>query len=310
MKRVRSIVGRDPGADTASPHWIAPRDPYAGDEALLWPGDYSDYVRHSIRLASEPLLNAAEYASIDLEFERTYRAILDGDRPYAAIEPFVDPLLLGGELVHDRRPPGRAMMVIEDRRLADIAENQLPGVGLVGPDRIMGPWADEPIPRWLRIQVGAVMAFVPEVEPGVPPWARAIKRRPRPETPVRQSLRVMARSAPCLWAVDGDAVSPLIPLGAVFQHSGSVVGLPPVSTVIGRLVDTDHGLRMAAAIPLIRRPSTEAIEARLRLEWLRLRRRERRLSMEDMLRERSEVLYRACMEWLWLTFRDGEDHPW
>ena len=310
MKRVQSVVGRDPGADTASPEWLSLRDPYCGDEALLWPGAYSDYVAHSHRMGIAPALKADEYAVIDLEFERVHRAILDGDAPHSAIDAFIEPLLLGGEMVHDRRPPGRAMMCMDDVRLADIAENQLPEVGLVGPDRILGPWADEPIPQWLRVQVGAVMAFVPELEPGVPPWARAIKRRPRPETAVRQSLRVMARTAPCLWAVDGDRATPLLPLGRAFQHTGPVRNAPPVSTVIGRLVTTEDGLHFAAAIPLIRRPPSDVIVRRLRLEWLRLRRRERRLSIEDTLRERSEVLYRSCMEWLWLEFMNGGERPW
>lgn len=310
MKRVQSIVGRSPAADTASPHWIAMRDPYAGDEAIVWPGHFSDYLRHAERTGTTATLSAEEYAALDLEFERVYRAILDGDEPYEAINPFVETLLLGGELVHDRRPPGTAMTDISDVQLADIAENQLPGVGLVGPDRIVGPWADEPLPRWLRVQIGAVMAFVPEVDPGVPPWARAIKRRPRPPTEIRQSLRVMARSAPCLWSVDGDRVEALLPLGRVFKHSGPIRNLPPVGIVLGRVVDTAKGPRMVASIPLIRRPPVEAIERRIRLEWLRLRRRERRLSFEDTLRERSEVLYRSCMEWLWLHCEGSDTRPW
>ena len=100
MKRVQSIVGRDPGADTASPEWLSLRDPYCGDEALLWPGDYSDYVEHSHRLGIVPAMEADEYATLDLEFERVYRAILDGDARHSAIDAFIEPLLLGGEMVH------------------------------------------------------------------------------------------------------------------------------------------------------------------------------------------------------------------
>jgi hypothetical protein len=49
---------------------------------------------------------------------------------------------------------------------------------------------------------------------------------------------------------------------------------------------------------------------RLDLELLRLRRRERRLSWEVMLRERSEVLYRTACEWLWMVLRDTDEVPW
>ena len=308
MKNVRSIVGRHPDQDTASPHIITPWDPYAGDEALVWPGDHADYLRHAARTGVDAELDIEQYAALDLAFEHTYRDILDGRQPWSAVEPLLAPLLIGGPLKHDGRPPGVVQTVLDDHFLADIAENQLPQVGLVGPGRILGPWSDEPTPRWVRIQVGAIMAFVPEVDPGVPPWARAIKHRPRPETAVRASVRVMARTPPMLWAVDGDQLTPMLPLGHHFVPSGAVRGVPSVPAVIGRVVASPEGYFLSASLPLIRRPDPAVILRRLRIEWLRLCRRERRLSLEDTLRERSEVLYRSCMEWLWLQLEGAS--PW
>jgi hypothetical protein len=310
MKTVRSIVGRHPDQDTASPHRLTAYDPYCGDEALLWPGDYDDYLRHSARVGSPPLLDSAEYTALDLEFERVYRDILDGSAPWSAIEPLTEPLLIAGAIKHDGRPPGRVMCMVDDVTLADISENQLPQVGLVGPDRILGPWSDESLPAWVRVQMGAIMAFVPEVDPGVPPWARAIKRKPRPETTIRQSLRVMARTPPMLWAVQGDTLSPMLPLGKHFIPVGPVQGVPPVPAVIGRVVASEQGYFLAASLPLMRRPPADLITRRIRLEWLRLRRRERRLSIEDTLRERSEVLYRSCLEWLWLQLEGSSGSAW
>ena len=304
MRSVRSIVGRHPDQDTASPHSIAPRDPYAGDEALIWPGDYTDYLRHAERTNFHSPMSEASYAALDLRFERVYRAILDGDAPYSAIDDLLEPLLIAGPLKYDGRPPGIAALVIGDRQLADIAENQLPQVGIVGPDRILGPWADEPMGRWQRVQIGAVMAFVPEVDPGVPPWARAIKRRPRPDADVRQSLRVMARTPPMLWSVDGASLSPMLPMAPHFRVDGPVHGVPDVPAVIGRVVNHADGPYLSASMPLTRRPVPEVILRRVLLEWRRLRRRERRLSLEDTLRERSEVLYRSAFEWLYVTQLD------
>ena len=311
MKTVRSIVGRHPDQDTASPHWIAPRDPYSGDEALIWPGSHKDYLAHAERLGlSEGLLGEVDYAALDLKFEEVYRSILDGEATMDAVDVYTGPLLTSGPLKHDGRPPGVALVEVSDTVLADIAENQLPQVGLIGPDRILGPWADEPVPRWLRVQVAAVMAFVPEVEPGVPPWARTVKRRPRPPSAVRQSLRIMARTPPSLWAVQDGALTSLLPLGPQFMPKGPVRNVPDVPAVIGRVVADDQGYYLAASVPLIRTPPPDRILARVRLEWLRLRRRERRLSLEDALRERSEVLYRSCLEWLWLQLSNQTDPAW
>lgn len=310
MKTVRSIVGKSPVAITASPHTIAPMDPYAGDEALVWLGSHQDYLRHAERSGVEPNLDPEAYAFLDLEFERVYRAILDGQAHWSDIEPLAEALLLGHELTHDQRPPGEALAPIPDQQLADIAENHLPGVGLVGPGRIVGPWADEPLPAWLRVQVGAIMAFVPEVDPGVPSWARAIKRKPRPPTEVRQTLRVMARAAPNVWVVHGDELVPLLPIGKHFLPRGPVLGVPDVPAVVGRVVHGQQGPFLVASVPLLRVPPFEVIERRVRLEWLRLRRRERRLTWEDALRERSEVLYRSCCEWLWLQLAETDTRPW
>ena len=70
MKTVRSIVGKSPIASTASPHLIAPMDPYAGDEALVWVGSHEDYLRHGERIGVKPDLDLEAYALVDLEFER------------------------------------------------------------------------------------------------------------------------------------------------------------------------------------------------------------------------------------------------
>ena len=111
-----------------------------------------------------------------------------------------------------------------------------------------------------------------------------------------------------LWAVDGDQLTPMLPLGHHFVPSGAVRGVPSVPAVIGRVVASPEGYFLSASLPLIRRPDPAVILRRLRIEWLRLCRRERRLSLEDTLRERSEGLYRSCMEWLWLQLEGAS--PW
>ena len=310
MRKVQSIVGRDPALDSASPYRVALRDPYAGDEALCWSGSYDNYLRHMAWLGSEEAMGADQYAALDLEFERVYRKILDGEAPWEAIDPLSAALQVDFRVRTDRRPPGVAETVVTDAQMSDITENQLPQVGQIAPDRFLGPWADEPLPRWVRVQVAAAMVFVPELDPGVAPWARRIKRKPMPEPPVRQTLRIMARTPPMLWEVNGDRLTPLLPLGPRFLPEGPVRGIPDVPAVLGRVIACREGAYLAASLPLIRRPPVSVIERRLRLEYFRLRRRERRLSWEDLLRERGEVLYRSCFEWLWLQMMDGDGRPW
>ena len=131
-----------------------------------------------------------------------------------------------------------------------------------------------------------------------------------PSAPVRQTLRVMARTPPMLWKVKGHTLEPMLPLGERFMARGPIAGLPNVPAVIGRAIATKQGTYLAATLPLMRMPPADVIHRRLWLEYLRLRRRERRLSWEDLLRERGEVLYRSCFEWLWLQLEAGDSSPW
>jgi hypothetical protein len=310
MRKVRSIVGRDPCLDSAPPYRLTSRDPYAGDEALLWKGSYENYLLHMAWIDRDDPMGPEQYQALDLEFELVYRRVLDGDVPWSAIEDVAAALMVNGPLRHDRRPAGVAEEVVSDEQMSDITENQLPQVGLVAPDRFLGPWADEPLPRWVRVQVAAAMMFVPELDPGVPAWARRIKRKPMPSAPVRQSVRVISRTPPMVWKVDGDHLEPLLPLGERFMPCGPIAGIPDVPAVIGRVIACEAGSYLAAGLPLIRLPPVSVIERRLRLELLRLRRGERRLSWEDVLRERGEVLYRSCFEWLWLQLANGDSPPW
>ena len=310
MRKVQSIIGRDPALDTASPHRLSQRDPYAGDERLLWLGEYDNYLRHMAWMGTDNVMSAEDYAVHDVHFEDVYQRILDGDEDWSAISSLADALQVNSPIRHDRRPAGEAHVRIHDAQLSDITENQLPQVGIIAPDRFLGPWADEMVPRWVRVQVAAAMAFVPELDPGVAPWARRIKRKPMPQRPVRISLRVIARTPPMLWTIQNQDLRPLLPLGERFLPKDSVADLPDVPAILGRYIQCESGSFLAASLPLIRVPPAEVIHRRLHLEYLRLRRRERRLSWEDMLRERSEVLYRSCLEWLWLQLSDGDSSPW
>ena len=110
-----------------------------------------------------------------------------------------------------------------------------------------------------------------------------------------------------MWAVEGSDLRPHAAHSVSVSAEGTdCASVPDVPAVIGRVVNHADGPYLSASMPLIRRPPPEIILRRVLLEWRRLRRRERRLSLEeDTLRERSEVLYRSAFEWLYVTQLDG-----
>ncbi len=311
MRRVQGLAIPAADLDRAWPIADLRRDPWAGDEALAMEGSFQDYLTHCERIGAAPSLDEEAHRSWDECFEVTYRAILDGRAPHEAIEESATKLMVWGPRAHDKRPLPPAGLPLETSQLSDMAENQLPQAGHIAPDRVLGPWADEPVPGWVRVIAAAVLAFAPEVPPGVPAWTRSIKRRPRPPHEQRVAIRAMARTPPMLWRIEGPgSVVPHLPLGDRQIPSAPIEGLPDSCAVIGRAVWTGTHWEMCVALPLPRIPPAKMLVRRLDLELLRLRRRERRLSWEVMLRERSEVLYRTACEWLWMVLRDTDEVPW
>ena len=116
-----------------------------------------------------------------------------------------------------------------------------------------------------------------------------------------------------IWCIGGgDTVRPHLPLAPLAVPDGPVAGLPTTPAVVGRAVRTPDGWRLVAGLPMPQVPPADPVRARLKLELIRLRRRERRLTWEDLLRERSEVLYRTACEWLYeqLAHERGAEPPW
>ena len=77
------------------------------------------------------------------------------------------------------------------------------------------------------------------------------------------------------------------------------------AVVVGRAVPRADGRWMGlAALGLPEPPPARVLARRLKLEMWRLLRHERRATWEDLLRRRSEVLYRTCATWCWLRTED------
>lgn len=293
----------------AWPYPLWPRDPWAGDEATPEPADYKNYLDFGVR-EGEAALPEDEWRALDEGFMRLYRAVLDGEQPWSALDAPARRLGLAGPASHDRRPLDQAPERISDAVLADHVEDWMPDVGLLSRDRVLGPWSDERLPAWVRRVAGASVAFSKLVNPGVSPVHRVGRARPKPERPHRIALRIIGESPPCVWSVGADgSLTPVIPISRHARPAGPVSGVPRAPAVIGRAVKGPDGWFLSAALPLPGAPPRAGLVRRLMLELLRHRRIERRASWEDLLRGRSELVYRSALSWAWLQLKDGEA-PW
>jgi hypothetical protein len=292
--KLTAFTGPMHAIDRAWPESLDPLDPYGGDEVLEALGSFDNYQEYS---RGEKLEQAA-WAEWDARFCTAMRSILRGIDAHQELALSARMLQIDHEPTHDKRPPRVAPMPISDSRLSDAVENWVPDIGVVAPDRVLGPWADEPIPRWLRSLCGKVLSFSPLLAPAVRPMGRECRSRPRPHLDQRRCMIAMLRAPTMLWWTD--PLESALPISDRWAPSGEVSGLPSSPAFIGRIYRSVEGWHACCVMPLPLRPDPSPLEARLRLELMRLRRFERRMTWEDLLRDRGEVVYRSLCEQLWL----------
>ncbi|MDP2306278.1 MAG: hypothetical protein Q8P18_09655 [Pseudomonadota bacterium] len=259
---------------------LADGDPASGDEALFEPGSYLNYQRYG---GAE--LDAPAYLAAEVAFHGRALAVLQGDAPWA------DPELIRLAAIlkidhpphHDVRPPRIAEVLVPDEVFSDIVEDLVPDYAVLT-ERITGD--DRPA----TVPVVGALAFVPMT---------ADSRRPidwwceeEDDRALVRAARVVDASPPGLFR---DGV-PLLPYPERFVPTGLDQNPAPAGVYVGRPYLIASGWAWSTCVRLPRVPTLAAVSRRLGLELWQHRRTERRASVEDCLRARPEVFYRACFE--------------
>lgn len=308
MSRWRTALEPSPELTNVVPALLAPGDPWAGDEVAPAPATYEGYLRYC---PHTPPISAADHARHDAAFREAYRAVLDGRAPWSALSAPVAALGLDFPPKLDRRPGPMAFGAVTDGTLAEMCEDYVPDIGVFATERVLGPFSEGPLPRRLRTLSGAVMAFAPLLRGGVMPLARAVINKPKPAKELGDAIRATVRTPPMLWRRDGAGWAPAIALSDRLLPQGAIAGAPEAPAFVGRVVRAPDGTGwVAVALPLPALPEPAIVERRLMLELWRLRRHDVRVTWEDMLRERGEVLYRIVAEWCWLHHREAALALW
>jgi hypothetical protein len=235
-------------------------------------------------------------------------------------DPFDDPHVVAGEHVrwrHDRRPLERAARIPTTEELLRVATDIAVGAGAEGPDRVLGPWADEldanvPAHRLaLRIATAAT-CFMDSDEDLRTPMEQWSRRSPIPPRALRASFRAVEHAPWSIWTLvsqepggggggwrlqDLVGIAPIfVPDAPVRLEGGALVEPMPGDAVAARMVPTTAGWVAAMAIVVRGSPSRALVKRWRDAELLRRRPRE----LEAMLRSDGHVLARRLCEWHWL----------
>ena len=215
----------------------------------------------------------------------------------------------------DRSPPLIAERLPSDRWFSDLAEDQVPEIGLFAPERVLGPYAGECPQAGARLLAAGVMAFSAFRAPMVRPVDRWYRDRRGAPARDRAVVRATDRAPPSLWRAGADGWHSLLPLPRRLRPRGAVRLLPlweagALRRVCGgcwvaRVFPGPQGAWYAAlALPLPVEIDPAALRARLVLELWRARCAAPGLSWIELLRQRGEVVYRSSCERAWLAQED------
>jgi len=303
LTRLAAQWALPPNIEKAWPEEVRPGDPFGGDEGLPDPGSYEQYCAW----VKPALLDPDRFRALDDAFLDTYFAVLSGELPWGSTDEMAHELVIDHPLRHDKRPARPSLAPISDDVLCDLTEDWVPGLGVLAPPRVVGPWAMLDLPRRVRIVCGASMAFAPLFPPSIRPMSRPCRTKPKSSTELRSALIAALRSPAMLWTPTKDGgLEPMLPLARRSRPEGEVAGVPDAPAVIGRAVPlTDGGWFLSCALPLPELPDPDVLLRRLELEYRRLRRHDRRMTWEDLLRDRGEVVARTACEWLWVHSPDA-----
>lgn len=274
-------------------------DCWGGDEYLF---DASDFENHCA-FTGKPLENKEAYEKLDRRFmERWFEVVRKGlDRSDASLQDMAHQLGLPATPHHDKRPAKQAPIPLDALQVWEMLENGVPDVVMIALDRVLGPYADEALHRDLHRVAVEAFAFSPTVDIGLPARTRWAQDVLRPSPDVRAAMRAFEHSPAMLWELNdqGDC-TPLLPLAEAHCPSGPICGnaasLPRCEgqSLLARIAPIDGGAWQILGGLWVHAPPLEGLLERLELEHLRLARHERRLTWEDLLRSRAELLYRLC----------------
>ncbi len=273
----------EPGAPTSTATVVG--DPHAVGVVRPPPASSPDDSWHLFGVAVPPEQRAATEA----RFGTLCDEVLAGTRPWACPELRVlaGVLKVDAGVRHDRRPPVHAApRELPDSLLAEITEDFVPDAGVLVEAATAG-WsgADGTV-------AAAVLAFTPTAVDGRRPVHCWEDEEERDRVGV-VAVRVLDASPPGVF-VDGVSLLPRPPR---WQPTGPA----PSGVVVARPWRVDDGeagrpWRWSCVQRLPAAPDLRVLWRRLVLELWRARLGERRMTFEDLLRQRPEVLYRAAIE--------------
>jgi len=198
----------------------------------------------------------------------------------------------------ENSPPVSAKILLPLELLSNICEDYIPHIGLFIDELL---WA-ETYRGDLRVLGGAIASTLPLMKHGHTPLYKIANQHPRLRPPLHQSLTAHYRTPTMLWQKSGSTAIPMLPLGKQY-HPNKVDNIDDIESdfFIAKVIHIDNqqytGTLAHLVLPVDNGLALQSfLQNRLQIAWYRYRRHNSKICYEDILRERSDILYRSAFE--------------
>lgn len=266
---------------------------YSGDHGVLHALKYETFQK-----LHPDSLNHADWLETDDTFQKEYRSCIEGhvfkDDTWRG---FCQKLHLQFELKHDSCQILLAHMPLSNALLSDICEDHLPQIGLFVDELIFGPLTQKRLPNPMRQLAGAVCSTLPLLRHGHSAVVKLSTQRPRATEAIHGSLTAHQRTPFMLWKrTELNGAMPLLPIGEQYIPDSIVENIPDSPYFIGKIIKTPENFAVTCGMGISDASLLQKILLpRLKIEWIRYQRYSK-ITWEDILRERGDVLYRTASE--------------
>ena len=195
--------------------------------------------------------------------------------------------------------PVRAQTLLSLELMSNICEDYIPHIGLFMDELLWN--GQNRLDLWML--GGAIASTLPLLKHSHCPLYKISEQQPKLRESLHKSLTAHHRTPTMLWQREGDTAIPMLPIGKQYipdkvDNLDSIHSQFFIAKIIYMTGDTSHW-NANFILPVSRESVFELqsfLQTRLLIAWFRYRRHNNKICFEDILRERSDLIYRSIFD--------------
>lgn len=199
---------------------------------------------------------------------------------------------------HENCAPVPAQTLLSLELMSDICEDYVPHIGLFIDDLMWGGLGEQSL--WPL--GGAIASTLPLLKHSHCALYKMAEQHPRLRDKLHKSLTAHHRTPTMLWEKSGNTVTPMLKIGQQYipthvENLNEIAGKYFIAKMIHLPTEGPWKANFVLSVPEQNVHELQAfLQVRLLIAWFRYRRHNHKICFEDILRERSDLIYRSSIK--------------